>query len=119
MALLELGVVVRKRSIRRYRGQRDPRRPSQTRRAFLVNHRPRIWSTDFFTIQTRTFRTLYVLSFVAHGRREIVHIDVRSSPTSAWVWRRMVQATPWGRAPRAPKPVRTALAPAAPQRGDD
>jgi transposase InsO family protein len=50
--------------------------------------------------RTLTFRTLYVLLFVAHGRREFVHLNVTANPTAAWVWRQLVQATPWGRAPR-------------------
>jgi len=47
-----------------------------------------------------TFRTLYVLVFVAHGRRELVHVNVTASPTAAWIWRQLVAATPWGRQPR-------------------
>ena len=99
-ALLELGIVVSKRSIRRYRCWGAPRPPGQTWRTFLANHRPHIWAADLFTVQTATFRTLYVLLFVAHGRRELVHLNVTSSPTAAWVWRQLVQATPWGGAPR-------------------
>jgi transposase InsO family protein len=98
--LLKLGIVVSKRSIRRYRWRRDPPPPSQSWRTFLANHRPRIWAADLFTVQTLTFRTLYVLLFVAHARRELVHINVTASPTAAWVWRQLVQATPWGRVPR-------------------
>ena len=56
--LLELGIVVNKRSIRRSRGPREPRPPSQTWRAFLTNHRPRIWAADVLTVRTMTFRTL-------------------------------------------------------------
>jgi transposase InsO family protein len=44
--------------------------------------------------------TLYVLLFVSHGRRELVHLNVTPSPTAAWVWRQLIAATPWGRAPR-------------------
>jgi transposase InsO family protein len=98
--LLKLGIAVSKRSIRRYRGQRDPPPPSQTWRTFLANHRPHIWATDFFTVQTLTFRTLYVLFFVAHKRRELLHVNVTANPTAAWVWRQLVNATPWGRVPR-------------------
>jgi transposase InsO family protein len=51
-------------------------------------------------VQTLTFRTLYVLVFVSHTRRELVHLNVTASPTAAWVWRQLIAATPWGRAPR-------------------
>jgi transposase InsO family protein len=98
--LLKLGIVVSKRSIRRYRGQRDPRPPTQAWRTFLANHRPHIWAADFFTVQTLAFKTLYVLLFIAHNRRELIHVNVTSSPTAAWAWRQLVQATPWGHAPR-------------------
>jgi putative transposase len=48
--LLKLGVVVSKRSIRRYRGCGAPRPPTQTWRTFLANHRPRIWAADLFLL---------------------------------------------------------------------
>jgi transposase InsO family protein len=98
--LLKLGIMVSKRSIRRYRFRRPPGSSSQSWRTFLANHRPQIWAADLFTVQTLTFRTLHVLLFVAHGRRELIHVNVTSSPTAAWVWRQVVQATPWGRLPR-------------------
>jgi hypothetical protein len=67
--LLKLGIAVSNRSIRRYRWRGPARPPSQSWRTFLANHRPRIWAADLLTVQTLTFRTLYVLLFVAHGRR--------------------------------------------------
>jgi transposase InsO family protein len=98
--LLKLGIVVSKRSIRRYRWRRGPRPPTQSWRTFLANHRARIWAADFFTVQTLTFRIVYVLVFVGHDRREIVHLNVTASPAAAWVWRQLLEATPWGRVPR-------------------
>ena len=41
-----------------------------------------IWAADLFTVQTLTFKTLYVLVFIAHGRRELVHVNVTASPTA-------------------------------------
>jgi len=41
-----------------------------------------------------------VLVFVSHARRELVHLNVTANPTAAWVWRQLIAATPWGRAPR-------------------
>jgi transposase InsO family protein len=29
-----------------------------------------------------------------------VHLNVTASPTAAWIWRQLSEATPWGRAPR-------------------
>jgi transposase InsO family protein len=37
--------------------------------------------------------------FVAHGRRELVHFAVTAHPTAAWVWRQLINATPWGQTP--------------------
>jgi transposase InsO family protein len=97
--LLKLGVAVSNRSIRRYRSRAPARPPSQTWRAFLVNHAHAIWAADLLTVLTLTFRTLYVLLFIAHGRRELVHLAVTAHPTAAWVWRQLVEVTPWGRRP--------------------
>jgi transposase InsO family protein len=97
--LLKLGVAVSNRSIRRYRWRGPERRPSQTWRTFLANHAHAIWAADLFVVQTLTFKTLYVLLFIAHGRRELMHLAVTAHPTAAWVWRQLVEATPWGRRP--------------------
>ena len=51
-------------------------------------------------MQTHTFKTLYVLVFVAHHRRELVHVNVTANPTAAWVWQQVIEATPWGKRPR-------------------
>jgi transposase InsO family protein len=98
--LLKLGIAVSKRSIQRYRGRGPARPPSQSWRTFLTNHRPDIWAADLFTVQTLAFRTLYVLLFISHGRRQLVHVNVTAHPTAAWVWRQLIEATPWGRQPR-------------------
>jgi transposase InsO family protein len=97
--LLKPGIVVSSRSIRRYRWRGPDRPPSQSWRTFLQNHRPSIWAADLLPVQTLTFRTLYVLLLVAHGRRELVHTAVTAHPTAAWVWRQLINPTPWGRTP--------------------
>jgi len=98
--LLKLGIVVSNRSIRRYRWRGPARAPSQTWRTFLANHAHHLWATDLFTVPTLTFKTLYVLVFIANGRRELVHLNVTANPTAAWVWRQVIEATPWGHKPR-------------------
>src|SRR5207248_9706138 len=98
--LLKLGIVVSNRSIRRYRWQGPRRPPSQTWHTFLRNHAHHLWAADLFTVPTLTFKTLYVLVFIAHGRRELVHVNVTACPTAAWVWRQLIEATPWGNKPR-------------------
>jgi transposase InsO family protein len=98
--LLKLGIAVSKRSVQQYRRRGPARPPHQSWRTFLHNHRASIWAADLLTVQTVTFRTLYVLLFVSHGRRELVHVNVTASPTAAWIWRQLIAATPWGRTPR-------------------
>jgi transposase InsO family protein len=98
--LLKLGIVVSNRSIRRYRWRGPRRPPSQSWRTFLLNHAHHLWAADLFTVPTLTFKTLYVLVFIAHGRRQLVHLNVTANPTAAWVWRQLIDATPWGNKPR-------------------
>jgi putative transposase len=97
--LLKLGIVVGNGSIRRYRWRPVPRAPSQTWGTFLRNHAHAIWAADLLTVQTLTFKTLYVLFFISHGRRELIHVAVTVHPTATWVWRQLTEATPWGRHP--------------------
>jgi hypothetical protein len=98
--LLQLGIVVSNRSIRcdRPRGPTGP--PSQTWRAFLAYHAAQVWAPDLFTVPTVLFRTLSVLFFIAHARRELVHVRVTAHPTAAWVWCQLIEATPWRREPK-------------------
>ena len=93
--LLKLGIFVSNRSIRRYRWRGPTRPTSQSWRTFLTNHAHHLWAADLFTVPTLTFKTLYVLVLIAHGRRELVHVNVTANPTAAWVWRQLIEATPW------------------------
>jgi hypothetical protein len=52
-------------------------------------------AADLLTMQTLTFKTLYVLVVIAHRRRELVHVNVTANPTAAWVWWQVIQSTPW------------------------
>src|SRR5215216_4227845 len=97
--LRKLGIPVGNGSIRRYRWRPAPRAPSQTWRTFLRNHANQIWAANLFTVPTVTFRTLYVLFFITHDRRELVHFRVTAHPTAAWVWRQLIEALAWGRKP--------------------
>ena len=85
--LVKLGIAVSKRSVQQYRQRgpaRPPRQPRQTWRTFLIIHRPRLWAADLLTVQRVTFRTLYVLLFLAHERRALLHANVTAHPTAAW-----------------------------------
>lgn len=99
--LRALGLEVSARTVRRYRRQALRPPPSQSWRTFLRNHAPQIWAVDLFTVQTATLRTLYVIVFIGHGRRRIVHLNVTRHPTASWIWRQLLQATRWGALPAA------------------
>jgi putative transposase len=98
--LLKLGIAISRRSIQRYRGCDPAHPPSQTWRTFLASHAHQLWAADLCTVQTLTFKTLYVLILIAHGRRALVHVAVTAHPSAAWIWRQLVEATAWGRRPR-------------------
>ncbi len=98
--LRALGHEVSTEAVRRYRLRTRRRPPSQSWRTSLRNHRHEIWAADFFTVPTLTLSTLYVFFFISHGRRRIEHINVTSHPSAEWVWRQVIEATPWGGKPR-------------------
>jgi transposase InsO family protein len=98
--LLKLGIVVSNRSIRRYRWRKPRPVRSQRWRTFLTNQLRSIWAADLFVVQTVTFRTLYVFFLISHERRELLHFNVTASPTAAWIWHQLLEATPWGRQPK-------------------
>jgi len=97
--MLSLGYEVDRETVRRYMHQARRRPPSQTWRTFVRNHAPEIWDGDFFTVPTVSFKTLYVFFFIEHGRRKLMHVNVTAHPTADWVWRQLIQATPWGEQP--------------------
>jgi len=98
--LLKLAIVVSNRSIRRYRWRGPKRERSQTWRTFLRNQIKGIWAADLFVVQTIGFQSLYVFFFIGHQRRELIQCKVTASPTAAWIWRQLIEATAWGRQPR-------------------
>ena len=97
--LRKLGFRVSLQTVRRYRKD-VPRDPRSSWRAFLENHQPEIWASDFFTVHTLWFQTLYVFFFIAHDRRKVMHFNVTAHPKATWVWRQLIETTPWGEWPR-------------------
>jgi hypothetical protein len=65
-----------------------PKRPQRTTRqrwkTFLKNHSAQIVSVDFLVVPTITFHLLYVLVFLSHDRRRIIHFNVTAHPTAQW-----------------------------------
>jgi transposase InsO family protein len=97
--LLKLGIVVSNRSIRRYRWRKPGPADSQVWRTFLANHLKGIWAVDLLVVHTINYGVLYVFFFVSHERRELIHFDVTGRPAAAWIWRQVIEATPWSRQP--------------------
>ena len=62
--------------------------------AFLNNHREVIAAFDFFTVPTLTFRVLYCLFVIEHGRRRILHFNTTAHPTSEWIVQQLREAFP-------------------------
>ena len=62
--------------------------------AFLNNHREVIAALDFFTVSTLTFRLLYCLFVMEHGRRRILHFNTTVHPTSDWIVQQLREAFP-------------------------
>ena len=78
--LLKLGIVVSNRSIRRYRWRGPARARGQTWRTFLRNHAYHLWAADLLIVPTLTFKTMYVLIFIAHGRECLDHVIILGEP---------------------------------------
>ena len=97
--LLKLGFTISQRSVARIM----PRRrgpPSQSWRTFLSNHVADLVAVDFFVVPTATFRILFVFVVLLHHRRQVVHFNVTSAPTSAWTAQQILEAFPEDSAPR-------------------
>src|SRR5215813_11560346 len=89
--LLKLGVTVSQATVSKYM-LRPRRPPSQAWRAFLKNHARDLIALDFFTVPTATFRVLFVLVVLSHGRRRLVHFNVTEHPTAEWTARQFLEA---------------------------
>ena len=79
---------------------RRRRPPSQGWRTFLRNHADGIASMDLFVVPTISFRLLYGLLILQHGRRELLWMGVTAHPTAEWIACQLTEAYGWQRAPR-------------------
>ncbi len=91
--LLMLGFEVSERSVSRWM-RRAPRSPEAAQRwlNLLRNHREAIAAMDFFSVPTITCNVLYCFFILGHDRRRILHFNVTSHPTSAWIVQQMREA---------------------------
>ena len=97
--LLKLGLTVSQATVSKYM-LRPRRPPSQAWRTFLKNHAKDLIALDFFTVPTATFRVLYVLVVLSHGRRQLVHFNVTEHPTAEWTARQLVEVCTLEESPR-------------------
>jgi hypothetical protein len=55
---------------------------------------------NLFLVPTISFRLLYGLLILQHGRRELLWVGVTAHPTAGWIARQLTEAYGWQRAPR-------------------
>src|SRR5262245_39915009 len=74
--------------------------PSQGWKTFLRNHADGIAAMDLFVVPTVSFRLLYGLLNMAHGRRQILWLGVTAHPTAEWIANQLTAACGWEQVPR-------------------
>ena len=97
--LLKLGIDIGQTSVAKYMARRRGP-PSQGWKTFLNNHADGIAAMDLFVVPTISFRLLYGLLIMGHGRRQILLFGVTSHPTAEWMANQLTEACGWEQAPR-------------------
>src|SRR4051794_18897 len=96
--LLKLGIDIGQTSVAKDMARRR-RPPSEGWRTFLLNHAEGIASIDLFVVPTISFRLLYGLLVLEHGRRRILWVGVTAHPTAEWIARQVSEACGWDPVP--------------------
>ena len=97
--LLKLGIDIGQTSIAKYMARRRGP-PSQGWKTFLRNHADGIAAMDLFVVPTVSFRLLYGLLIMGHGRRQILWLGVTAQPTAEWIANQLTAACGWEQIPR-------------------
>jgi len=97
--LLKLGIDVGQTSVAKYMARRR-RPPSQGWKTFLRNHADGIAAMDMFVVPTISFRLLYGLLIMRHGRRRILWLGVTAHPTAEWIANQFTEAIGWQQVPQ-------------------
>jgi len=97
---IKLGVHHSTSTIRKHMVSRRKPRDGQTWRTFVKNHARQIYACDLLTQYTAFFRVVYVFVVMEIASRQIVVINVTTSPSLAWVKQQIREITPWGEVPR-------------------
>ena len=96
--LLKLGIDVGQTSVAKYMMRRS-RPPLQSWKTFLRNHTNGIAAMDLFVVPTISFRLLYGLLIMGHGRRQILWLGVTAHPTAEWIANQLTAACGWEQLP--------------------
>lgn len=97
--LLKLGIDVGQTSVAKYMARRRGP-PSQGWKTILRNHADGIAAMDLFVVPTISFRLLYGLLIMGHGRRQILWLGVTAHPTAEWIANQLTEACGWEQIPR-------------------
>ena len=97
--LLKLGIDVGQTTVAKYMAKHR-RPPTQGWKTFLYNHADGIASMDLFVVPTISFRLLYGLLILQHGRRQILRLGVTAHPTAEWIARQLTEAYGWTATPQ-------------------
>jgi putative transposase len=94
--LIKLGIRVSPRTIQKH-VLRDPSNrqrgvPSQRWMTFVRNHAKAIVACDFLVSVTFRFQIIYVFVMMEVGSRRLVHFNVTSHPTAAWILQQFREA---------------------------
>jgi hypothetical protein len=93
--LLKLGIDIGQTSVAKYMARRRGP-PSQGWKTFLRNHAAGIVAIGLFVVPTISFRLLYGLLIMGHGRRQILWVGVTAHPTAEWLANQLTEACGWG-----------------------
>jgi len=90
--LLKLGFTVSESTVRdvlkRHHIAPAPGRGSSSWRHLMSHYKEQLIACDFFTVETLTLKTLYVLFFIELGSRKVHLAGVTANPNETWVTQR-------------------------------
>src|SRR6202048_2710110 len=92
--LLKLGIDIGQTSVAKYMVRRKGP-PSQGWRTFIRNHADGIGAMDLFVVPTISFRLLYGLLIMGHGRRQVLSFGGTAHTTTEWIANPVTDACGW------------------------
>ena len=97
--MVKLGIDLGQTSVAKYMARRRGP-PSQGWKTFLHNHADGTAAMDLFVVPTQSFRLLYGMLIIGHGRRQILWCGVTAHPTAEWIANQLTAACAWEQVPR-------------------